>query len=85
MKLIKLVKMCSLKMFNTGQMTLPKKWRSKFETSHFVAKETKDGLLIMPLIDEDFVAYENEKEAGIIFPGGVDPNVLIDQISKIDG
>lgn len=29
--------------------------------------------------------YENEEEFGLGFPGGVDPNVLIAAIKKIDG
>lgn len=73
-------------MFNTGQVTLPKKWRSKFNTTYFFAKETKDGLLIQPLLDDqEVVEYENEKESGVIFPKGIDPQVLIDKIGKIDG
>ncbi len=36
-------------MFNTGQITLPKKWRSQFNTKKFVAQETSKGLLIQPL------------------------------------
>ena len=39
----------TLKMFNTGQVTLPKKWRKRFDTDHFVGEETKEGLLIKPL------------------------------------
>lgn len=32
----------TLKMFNTGQITLPKKRRSQFETNHFLAIETSE-------------------------------------------
>lgn len=39
----------TLSMFNTGQITLPKKWRSQFNTKKFVAQETSKGLLIQPL------------------------------------
>jgi len=30
----------TLKSFNSGQITLPKKWRDKFATKNFVAVET---------------------------------------------
>jgi bifunctional DNA-binding transcriptional regulator/antitoxin component of YhaV-PrlF toxin-antitoxin module len=30
----------TLKSFNTGQITLPKSWRSKYDTKIFVAEET---------------------------------------------
>lgn len=43
----------TLSMFNTGQITLPKKWRTKFKTDKFVAQETSGGLLIKPLDIED--------------------------------
>jgi len=32
----------TLKSFNTGQITLPKKWREKFETKNFMAIETNE-------------------------------------------
>lgn len=77
----------TLKMFNTGQVTLPKSWRDKWNTKHFIAKETKNGLLIEPINErrEEAVFYENEKEMGLIFPDGMDPQKLIDVIKKIDG
>jgi len=30
----------TLKSFNTGQITLPKAWRSRFDTKIFLAEET---------------------------------------------
>jgi len=32
----------TLKSFNTGQITLPKKWRNKFDTKNFIATETEE-------------------------------------------
>lgn len=76
----------SLKMFNTGQITLPKSWRERFKTKHFVAKETKKGLLIQPMLqDEDVIYYEDEGGCGLHFPKGVDPQILINMIEEIDG
>ncbi|MBU2524782.1 AbrB/MazE/SpoVT family DNA-binding domain-containing protein [Patescibacteria group bacterium] len=74
-----------LKLFNTGQVTLPKKWRDKFQTKHFIAEETDKGLLIKPVIDEDVIEFENDEEVGLYFPKGIHPNKLIEAIKKIDG
>ncbi|MDR0282774.1 MAG: hypothetical protein LBI53_05870 [Candidatus Peribacteria bacterium] len=49
----------TLKLFNTGQVTLPKTWRSKYATEHFLATETKHGLLIKPIIANDDFGVEN--------------------------
>jgi bifunctional DNA-binding transcriptional regulator/antitoxin component of YhaV-PrlF toxin-antitoxin module len=91
MKLINLAKFMiyTLKLFNTGQITLPKIWRDRFDTDHFIAEEKDDGLLIKPLqhYDEgqDAVYYETKDERGLHFPKGIDPQVLIDKIKKIHG
>jgi len=39
-----------LKMFNSGQVTLPKKWREQYDTHSFIAEETSEGLLIKPIL-----------------------------------
>jgi len=41
-----------LKEFGRGQITLPKKWRDRFDTKVYIAKETSQGLLIVPFQDE---------------------------------
>lgn len=41
-----------LKEFGRGQVTLPKKWRDRFASKVYIAKETSLGLLIMPFSDE---------------------------------
>lgn len=76
----------TLKLFNTGQVTLPKKWRSQFATEQFLAEETAEGLLIKPILrEQEVVEYANEEEEGIFFPKGIDPRVLIQKIKEIDG
>ena len=53
----------TLKLFNTGQITLPKKWRDQYDTKNFTAEETKEGLLIRPIARDfsDTVYYENNE------------------------
>ncbi len=76
----------TLKKFNTGQITLPKRWRDKYDTSNFIGKETKDGLLIKPILEgKEVVFYENDDEKGLVFPKGYDPQKIIDTLQKMDG
>lgn len=42
----------NLKLFNTGQVTLPKNRRQQYNTNLFLAEETEDGLLIKPLMSK---------------------------------
>ena len=41
-------------------MTLPKKWRDKYKTKVYVAKETSQGLLIVPFTDESLKINEHK-------------------------
>ena len=41
-----------LKEFGRGQVTLPKKWRDRFQTNVYIAKDTSQGLLIVPITDD---------------------------------
>ncbi len=41
-------------------MTLPKKWRERFNTKVYVAKETSQGLLIVPFQDETIKVNEEK-------------------------
>ena len=43
-----------LKMFNTGQVTIPKKWRNQFQTARFTATETSGWLLIKPVLEKQY-------------------------------
>lgn len=74
----------TLKTFNTGQITLPKAWRSKFKTKHFVAEERPDGLLIKPIESTDDVVYYTSKDGfGLYSDKGIDPADIISQIQKL--
>ena len=39
----------TLKMFGTGQVTLPKAWRERFQTRRFIARAEGKRLVIEPL------------------------------------
>jgi len=45
-----------------GQITIPKKWRSKFDTNQFVITEKGDKLEIEPLVvakkEEEFTVFD---------------------------
>lgn len=49
-----------LKEFGRGQITLPKKWRDRFHTNVYIAKETSQGLLIVPFTDESIQVDEQK-------------------------
>ena len=76
----------TLSMLNTGQITLPKKWRDKQGTTKFVAEETDDGLLIRPAKrkKDEIVYYENEDSIGIYCESGLDIAKMIAAIDKIN-
>ncbi len=75
----------TLKSFNTGQVTLPKKWREQYSTKNFIATETENGLLIQPLevSSDETVYYENEKGFWVYCESGMDPNDIIKKIKKL--
>ncbi|NDK07885.1 hypothetical protein EOM39_01405 [Candidatus Gracilibacteria bacterium] len=73
----------TLKLFNTGQITLPKSWRTKYNTKSFLAEETDKGLLIKPIMDDDVVYYENKEGFGIYSESGIDPLDIIYKIKKL--
>ncbi len=75
----------TLKLFNTGQITLPKNWRSKYNTKNFIAEETINGLLIRPIEDtsSEIVYYENNEWFGIYSDKWIDPNEVISKIKKL--
>ena len=64
----------TVKMFGTGQITIPKQWRDKFETDTFKIKEKDNELIIKPVrkveieeVPEDLTAEklkEDLEEAG---------------------
>ena len=74
----------TLKSFNTGQITLPKKWREQFETQHFIATETENGLLIQPLASQTSpIYYENKEGFWIYSASGISPEDIINQIKEL--
>ncbi len=73
----------TLKLFNTGQITLPKKWRSQFHTKNFIAEETDQGLLIKPLLNDKTIFYEDSKEFGLYAEEGIDTKKIIQKIKDL--
>ena len=71
----------TLKLFGTGQITLPKVWREKFNTEHFIAQETSQGLLIKPLVDV-FYYEDGDDYFGLSFPLGIDAKELARNLEK---
>ncbi len=58
-----------LKEFGRGQVTLPKKWRERFGTNVYIAKETSQGLLIVPFT-EDSIKVDEHKLKEELSSGG---------------
>ena len=58
-----------LKEFGRGQVTLPKKWRERFNTKVYVAKETSQGLLIVPFADESIKVDEKRLKEEVSIKG----------------
>lgn len=83
--LINFMNTYTLKLFNTGQVTLPKKWRKKYRTKNFIAQETKNGLLIQPLTDKKVVYFENKDGFGLYCESGIPIDDVVDKIKKIHG
>lgn len=72
-----------LKVFGTGQITLPKKFRDKYNSAYYVAEETNEGILIRPLIKTMY--YEkSEEEFGLNFPVGISAGNLLNNLKKAD-
>ena len=76
--------MYTLSMFNTGQITLPKKWREKFKTKKFIAEETKEGLLIKPIEKDETVFYEDKNGFGLYCENGIDVKKIEKAIDKLN-
>ena len=72
----------TLKLFNTGQITLPKVWRSKYNTKNFIAIETDEWLLIKPL-REEVAYYEDPDGFGLYAPEWLDPEFLISSLKAL--
>lgn len=57
-----------LKSFGTGQITLPKAWRSQFTLPYFHAQIQKRSILISPVSDDNILGVE-EVDEQIVEPG----------------
>ena len=75
----------TLKLFNTGQVTLPKAWRKKYETKNFLATETKKGLLIKPIVDDEIVYFEHKNGFGLYCEKGLPVEKIIQRIDEMNG
>lgn len=80
----------TLKVFNTWQVTLPKKWRSNFDTDIYIAEETSKWLLISPIIrtqkdkiNDDWIEFfEDETWMSVKFKKWIEASKLIEVIKK---
>ncbi|MDA1209017.1 MAG: hypothetical protein O2904_03220 [bacterium] len=60
------------KLWGNGAITLPKKWRDKWDTEHFKLEEDEMGYLVVkPIFMDDIVYYEDEGGFGLHFPNGM--------------
>src|SRR3989338_10749287 len=57
-----------LKVFGTGQVTLPKQWRGQLKTPYVRAKMTERSVLITPLNDDNYLGVP-EVDEHIVEPG----------------
>jgi bifunctional DNA-binding transcriptional regulator/antitoxin component of YhaV-PrlF toxin-antitoxin module len=62
----------TIKLWGKGAVTLPKKWREKYDTEHFLAQETKDGGLYITPIRVEYSEDKITGTFGLQFPDGID-------------
>ena len=67
----------TLNMFNTGQVTLPKKWRKQFNTNKFIARAEGNRLIIEPMSNFAHDPWDRETLEN-------DVKMLIDAENKTD-
>lgn len=56
----------TLKMFGTGQITVPKIWRDEFATTHFQAQRIKQGVLLRPVTRYEEVIFNPPRPAATL-------------------
>ena len=73
----------TLSLWGKGAVTLPKKWRDRFQTKNFLAEEDAGGnLVIKPL--EDVIYYEKNGRIGLHFPRGMDGHEFLARLKKAE-
>ena len=66
----------TLNLWENGAVTLPKEWRNRYGTKHFLAKENEKGyLVIMPIMDIEYYE-EDDGTFGLNFPTGIEAGEL---------
>ncbi|MBP9773286.1 MAG: AbrB/MazE/SpoVT family DNA-binding domain-containing protein [Candidatus Peribacteraceae bacterium] len=71
----------TLSLHPNGAVTLPKEWRDKFPTKHYLAEQTSEGLLIKPIMKVEY--YENKDgSCGLNFPLGMNMEEFEKEIEK---
>lgn len=72
------------KIFGTGQITLPKKWRQQIQTNNVIIEEIPQGLLIKPLVQSFYYEIDDDN-FGINFPLGMKAETLASELKKANG
>jgi len=74
----------ALSLWGKGAITLPKAWRERFETKHFIAKENERGNLeIIPIVDMEY--WEDDKgNFGLRFPQGIEAGELLKLLNEAE-
>ncbi len=72
-----------ISLWGKGSVTLPKKWRDQFATTHYMAIEVPEGLLLRPIMD---IVYEEYEDGGarLRFPMGIAPAELLRHFQEAD-
>lgn len=67
----------TLTLWDNGAVTLPKAWREKYGTRHFIARENERGyLVIMPILDVEYWE-KDDGSFGLHFPTGIEARELL--------
>lgn len=70
-------------LWSNGVITLPKKWRDRWETKLFLMEENNMGhLVIKPILTDDIVYYEDKEGFGLHFPRGIPAETLYQEMKN---
>lgn len=74
----------TITLWDNGAVTLPKEWRERYGTKHFIARENIQGyLVIIPIMDIEY--YESgDGTCGLRFPSGIEVGELIQLWEKAE-